>query len=462
MADRQLGALLQHLRRTTARSDASGLTDAQLLERFASQRQETAFEALVWRHGTMVHNVCRRLLRRPQDAEDAFQATFLLLVRKAGTIHKREAVGSWLYKVAYRVALRARSAEARRARREPQGLEFPAREPEDDVLWRDLRPLLDEEVNRLPEKYRRPVVLCYLSGKTTEEAAAEMGCPRGTVLSRLAWARERLRGRLTRRGLALTAAALAAALPAKAASAARTGALIDSTVKAALSFAAGNSATTGVPSAAAVSLMEGVLRSMFLTKVKWAAGMLLVGAVLGAGLGLWTYHPATADAVERKKEDVPRPAPKEVDDAPAAARAQPAGRLLGTWERDVGPNHITLRIEADHLHGTATLTDKDRKITLSIDADYSMTRDSVLYGVITGADVPDASADAGELVATTAQLADQPFSVRLRVDGNTLTIKDVKFAGIGFGKGQDNGFGELVILVGRYKRKGASSSGDAP
>ena len=200
MPDRQLGTLLRHLGRTTACGDAASLTDGQLLERFITERQEAAFESLVRRHGRMVFNVCRRLLRRPQDAEDAFQATFLLLIRRAGSIRKREAVGSWLYKVAYRVALRARLAESRRARREPQGLEFPADEQDDSLLCRDLRPVLDEEVSRLPEKYRRAVVLCYLSGKSTEEAAAQLGCPRGTVLSRLAWARERLHRRLARPG----------------------------------------------------------------------------------------------------------------------------------------------------------------------------------------------------------------------------------------------------------------------
>jgi RNA polymerase sigma factor (sigma-70 family) len=454
MPDRQLGTLLRHLRRTTARGDAGGLTDGQLLERFAAERQETAFEALVWRHGTMVLNVCRRLLRRPQDAEDAFQATFLLLVRKAGSIHKRESVGSWLYKVAYRVALRARHAETRRAQREPQGLEFPAAEPDDHLLWRDLRPLLDEEVNRLPEKYRRAVVLCYLSGKSTEEAAAQLGCPRGTVLSRLAWARARLRGRLARRGLAPTAAALAAVLSEKAASAAPSGALHDGTVKAAHWLAAGKPAPAGVLSPAAVSLMEGVVRAMYLTKIKWAAGILVVGAALGIGVGLWAVRPATADPLDKKKDDAGRAAPKPADEAQPAAKAQAAQRPVGTWDREIGPNHITLRFEADHLYGTAVLADKDKKITFSLDADYSVTRDSILYGVITGAEVPGAeNLDNSDTLALAARLPDQPFSARYRVDGTTLTIKDVKFGGVGLNDMKNNEMAELLLVVGRYKKK---------
>jgi RNA polymerase sigma factor (sigma-70 family) len=454
MPDRQLRTLLRHLQRTTARGDASGLTDGQLLERFATARQETAFEALVWRHGTMVLNVCRRLLHRPQDAEDAFQATFLMLVRKASAIHKREAVGSWLYKVAYRVALRARLAESRRAQREPQGLEFPPSEPEDDLLWRDLRPLLDEEVNRLPEKYRRAVVLCYLSGKSTEEAAAQLGCPRGTVLSRLAWARARLRGRLARRGLAPTAAALAAPLAENAASASLPRALVDATVKAALWFAAGKPAVVGMLSPTAVSLMEGVVRAMHLTKIKWAVGLLVVGAALAIGVGLWAVRPATADPIDKKKDDAGRAAPKAADDAQPAAKAQAPQRPLGTWDREIGPNHITLRFDADHLYGTAMLADKDKKITFSLDADYSVTRDSVLYGVITGADVPGAeNLDNGEALALAAQLPDQPFSARYRVDGTMLTIKDVKFGGVGLKATNNNEMAELLFVVGRYKKK---------
>src|SRR5262249_38706610 len=153
-----------------------------------------------------VLSVCRRILHHEheQDAEDAFQATFLILVRRAGAIRKRESIGSWLYGVAYRVARKAKACAARRTPRQAELQDVPRPEPPPEWLWRDLRPVLDEEVNHLPERYRAAFVLCYLSGQTNEQAAQHLGCPLGTVLSRLSRAREMLRTRLARRGLALT------------------------------------------------------------------------------------------------------------------------------------------------------------------------------------------------------------------------------------------------------------------
>ncbi len=211
MAVPQLHAMIRHLRRLADPAGA-GLTDAQLLERFAAHRDEAAFEVLLWRHGPMVWNVCRRVLPRPADAEDAFQATFLALVRQAGSVNRREAVGGWLHKAAYHVALKARESAARGAACEKRGAAPSAADLTDELLWRDSRPVLDEEVNRLPERYRAPFVLCCLEGLTNAEAARQLGCPKGTVLSRLAWARQRLRARLARRGVTHSAATLAALL----------------------------------------------------------------------------------------------------------------------------------------------------------------------------------------------------------------------------------------------------------
>ena len=187
-------------------------TDRQLLERFATRRDEEAFAELVHRHGPMVLGVCRQILRREQDAEDAFQATFLVLSRKAGSIRSAEALPNWLYGVANRLATRMKAAAQRRQTREVALVEPPLSAPGPGGEVGNLGPILFEEIGRLPDKYRIPLVLCYLEGKTNEQAAQHLGCPPGTVFSRLARARERLRLRLTRRGLTLSTAALAASL----------------------------------------------------------------------------------------------------------------------------------------------------------------------------------------------------------------------------------------------------------
>jgi RNA polymerase sigma factor (sigma-70 family) len=187
------------LRRISTKQ-ASGLTDGELLERFVTQRDETAFEALLVRHGPMVLNTCRRLLGHCPDAEDAFQATFLVLCRKAGGITKRQSVGSWLYKVAYRVCLRTKATAARQPLGGEHLLEPADRERACALDWREVRSVLDEELNRLPEKYRSPLVLHYLEGKTVEQAAQELGWRHGTVCTRLARGKALLRTRLTRRG----------------------------------------------------------------------------------------------------------------------------------------------------------------------------------------------------------------------------------------------------------------------
>src|SRR5260370_6721007 len=197
--------VLRHIRRLALTGDTPGPDDAQLLERFIALHDEAAFETLVRRHGPMVLGVCRRLLDDRQDAEDAFQVTFLVLIRKAKSLRKRELVANWLYGVAYRTAMKARTVSARRQAREKQMLEEPVTKPDEAAVWRDLRPLADEELQRLPAKYRVPVILCYLKGKTFEEAAQELGWPAGTVSGRLARARELLRTRLTRRGVTLSA-----------------------------------------------------------------------------------------------------------------------------------------------------------------------------------------------------------------------------------------------------------------
>src|SRR5262245_20642013 len=185
------------------------LPDAQLLKLFALHRHEAAFEALLHRHGPLVFGVCRRMLFDRQDAEDAFQATFLVLANKAGSITRPSLLSNWLYGVALRVAGRARNNALRRRVRERQHGDLPAVAGAGRSVDPHLAPLLHEEVRRLPDKYRSPVVVCYLEGKTNEEAAAQLQWPVGTVKTRLDKAREMLRTRLARRGVALTAGLLA-------------------------------------------------------------------------------------------------------------------------------------------------------------------------------------------------------------------------------------------------------------
>jgi RNA polymerase sigma factor (sigma-70 family) len=245
--------------------------DAELLTRFSRHGEEAAFAALVERHGPMVLAVCRRLLRDGHDAEDAFQATFLLLVRKAGSLARPAALGPWLYGVAYRTALKARALAARRRTQAVHEADRVAGDPSDAVAWRDLRPVLDEAIDGLPAKYRAPFVLCYLEGRSNAEAAAELGCPRGTVATRLSRARDRLRQLLSRRGVALSAGVLAL-LPCRRAVAA-------SLVRATVAAAAGGAPATSTEICA---LTKGVVHAMFLNRMRLAVAALMV-AVVGAG-----------------------------------------------------------------------------------------------------------------------------------------------------------------------------------
>jgi len=273
---------------------AGGLTDGRLLERFLDDRDQAAFELLVWRHGPMVLRVCRRIIRDLHGAEDAFQATFLTLAYKAGSIGKRESVGSWLYKVAYRIALRARDGLSKRVTRErPLADSLVAedvRDPADAAAWRELGPLLDAEVQRLPEKYRAAFILCCLDGKTNEEAAEELGCPKGTLLSRLARAREQLRKRLERRGLALSGAVFPLlAHPNGWPLVKDSSALVDTTVRMALKFVQEPNTPAAVASTVArlVAGAHGAKRGGW---YKWAAAGLVALVLSAAGAcayGAW-------------------------------------------------------------------------------------------------------------------------------------------------------------------------------
>lgn len=339
MPNRPLQSIINHLRRTVTLEETGDLTDAQLLDNFVRRRDEAAFELLVWRHAAMVLGACQRLLHDWHEAEDAFQATFLVFARKAGSISKVESIGCWLHRVAVRIALRAKAHAAKRRHQALSSDDVPARAETDEVLWRDLRPVLEEEVNRLPEKYRRPFVLCYLEGNTNEQAAQQLGCPKGTILSRLLRGRERLRSRLARRGVVLSGSLLATLLISKASAATAPTVLVSATVKAAIPFAAGNAAASLVSTQAA-ALTEGVLKAMFMTKLKITAAVVFVVALAGAGAGLLSQpllaEPRQAQAEREKPRGEVR---QERGDQRSTASPEVRGVL-----KAVDPNKCTITI----------------------------------------------------------------------------------------------------------------------
>jgi RNA polymerase sigma factor (sigma-70 family) len=308
--------VVRHLRRLVLLRDGDDLTDGQLLEDFVTRNEEVAFEALVRRHGPMVLGVCRRVLRHHHDAEDAFQATFLVLVRKGESIMPRDHVGNWLYGVAYRTALKARTMGAQRRLKESQVRDIPETDVSDhDRL--DWQPLLDRELSRLPNKYRTLLVCCDLEGKSRKQAARTFGLPEGTVSSRLARARRMLATRFKRLGVEFSAGLLATAISRQAASASVPPALLQNTVHAATLMTAGEAITAGIVSTNVIALMEGVLSAMLISKLKFAMVIVLVMGLIGFGASTSYQGVARAD----------KPAPE----------AQPVARGAQKPKADVGP-----------------------------------------------------------------------------------------------------------------------------
>ena len=326
-AARQLGSLFEG-------GSASGLTDRQLLDRFTTrgeQADEAAFAAMVARHGPMVLSVCRQLLGDHHHAEDAFQAVFLVLARQAGSIRDPDRLGTWLYGVALRTARTARARIARRRRTEERGavgqsITGPGLAPDRAIIEREQADALHREIERLPGTFRVPVLLCYFEGLTLDEAASRLRCPAGTLRSRLARAREKLRINLARRDVALSAGALGDVLTPRSARAPVPPLLTESTTRAAIQFAAGQAAPPLV-----VSLANEIIRSMFLKKLTLIATTLLLFAAVATGAGYLAHSLAAQDEPNRQPHALrPQAAarPNDTTQRPAPGRMFVVGRVL--------------------------------------------------------------------------------------------------------------------------------------
>jgi RNA polymerase sigma factor (sigma-70 family) len=310
MATSPMSKVLQHLRTTVFLLDGAGRSDGELLECFITERDDAAFAALVRRHGPMVWGVCRRILSSHHDAEDAFQITFLVLVRKATSVVPREKLANWLYGVAHQTARNTRAAAARRRLRERQVVEMPEPAAPDQDLWRDLKAVLDQELSRLPSKYRAAIVLCDLEGKTRRDVARQLGVPEGTLSGRLTRGRALLAKRLARHGVAAPGGAFAAVLPHNELSAGVPTSVLSNTIHAAGLLAAGQIPAASIISAQVAALIEGTVRTMLLTKLKIASAVLLIGS-LGIGATGLIYCVHAAEGTEQLILSAQAPADRE-------------------------------------------------------------------------------------------------------------------------------------------------------
>jgi RNA polymerase sigma factor (sigma-70 family) len=326
---RQTSPLLAFIRNLREARALPTVPDRALLRRFIDQQDEKAFRALVQRHGPMVFRVCLGVLQREHDAEDAFQATFLVLTKKAALVQRSDSVGSWLFGVAHRLACKMKTSLARQRVRESRADGERSSDPLADISVREAQELVDLELARLPEKYRAPLVLCCLEGATRDEAAQQLGLTLNTVRKRLETAREILRQRLGRRGLTLTGALLATLLCPRGITAAPAAALIDSTIKAATVVAAGNAAIS-VVSAKVAGLTNGMVKAMLMKKLL-VTGILALSAILIAGTGFSRQHSLADDQTTARQN------------ADSASKDQQANRAGGGIRKPAASDHHKLQ-----------------------------------------------------------------------------------------------------------------------
>jgi RNA polymerase sigma factor (sigma-70 family) len=447
--------ILHSLRRTMLRTAGAEVSDAQLLGDFLERGEEDAFAALLRRHGPMVMGVCRRLLRHHHDAEDAFQATFLVLARKARTIMPREMLSNWLYGVAYRTALEARRVCARHRAREQPVADPPERQGRGPEDMSDLRQILDRELSALPDRYRVLLVLCELEGKSRKEASQLLGLPAGTLSSRLARGKQLLAKRLRRHGLALSGGLAATLLCNGKALAHVPGALAASTAKAATLAAAGRAGAAGLVPTQVTALMEGVLKTMLLNKLTGTTALVLL-AVLVAGLvavglpGLPAVSAARGQVAPgagrqaRDKAGAPKPRQK-----PAAVKLTPrqfAERLEWTL----------LDVDVDEQGHSTILVDDYPEFREQERKDFAKLKDDgqPISGRTRGARAPDGSLENRGL---NLRLPVHP-KARISLDGKESKLEDLK-AGMAMSLALGKGGSTVVKIRAKSKLKGTKGAG---
>jgi RNA polymerase sigma factor (sigma-70 family) len=328
MTKGQLHTVLEHIYQVAGAGSGRDDTDRQLLQRFARFRDESAFSLLVQRHGPLVWGVCQRVLQHAQDAEDAFQATFLVLACRAGAVHWHDSVANWLYEAAHRLAREIRTRNARRSRHEQQAAAMTRLDTQANGIEPDLPQVLDEELRRLPARYRQPILLCHLEGRTGAQAARQLGWSLRTLQRRLEQARGLLRSRLTRRGLALSGGGVAVVLSESLGRASVPVSLLDSTIKAAIQLQAGRWAGAAA-SLSVINLVQKVVRAMFWTKLKAAAAVAVLLAAAGTGLFFLSGGAIGGDEAGRfppPPQQVPEPGAQASDEPVQERSSEPVAQ----------------------------------------------------------------------------------------------------------------------------------------